>query len=276
MSTAGIVHNGALRLRYVAWGSADAPAIVLLHGLRAYAHWFDDFAATAKERFRLIALDQRGRGGSDWAADKRYDTDSYVGDVASLANGLNLDRFALLGHSMGGTNAVAYAAANADRVSALVIVDSAPELDSRGLTRIGQELAITPARFESRDHARIFLCGLHARASDQSLETRLDWMLITRSDGTLDWRIDPAIFPLKPDSPERSWTALRQVACPTLVVRGALSDLVTADCADRMAAALAKGFRAEVPEAAHMVLEDNPIGFEAAALPFLERALPMS
>jgi pimeloyl-ACP methyl ester carboxylesterase len=61
--------------------------------------------------------------------------------------------------------------------------------------------------------------------------------------------------------------------CPTLVVRAALSDLVTADCADRMVDALASGFRAEVAEAAHMVVEDNPAGFNAVVLPFLDRVL---
>ncbi|MEA2866577.1 MAG: hypothetical protein QOE39_1292 [Bradyrhizobium sp.] len=270
-----MVKNGSLTLNCVFWGPEDAPPVLLLHGLRAYAHWFDDFADVAKDRFRLIALDQRGRGAPGWASDGRYDTDSYVADIDCVANAFHLDRFAIVGHSMGGTNATNYAAAHPDRISALVIVDSAPELDPAGLGRIRSELAVTPKGFPDRATARSFLRTMHIRASDASIETRLDWMLIADGQGALTWRIDPAIFDPKmtPDSPERSWKALRSVKCPTLVVRGSLSDLVTSACADRMVDKLASGFRAEVPNAAHMVLEDNPEGFNAVALPFLDRVL---
>jgi pimeloyl-ACP methyl ester carboxylesterase len=269
------VENGSLALNCVSWGADDAPAVLLLHGLRAYAHWFDDFAKAAHDRFRLIALDQRGRGASGWALDGRYDTDSYVADIDCVANAFQLEQFAIVGHSMGGTNATNYAASHPDRISALVIVDSAPELNQVGLDRIRRELTVTPKGFASRDAARSFLRTMHARASNESLETRLDWMLVTDSFGAMTWRIDPAIFDPKmsPDSPERSWNALKKVKCPTLVVRGALSDLVTADCADRMVHELASGFRAEVADAAHMVLEDNPGGFNSAVMPFLNRVL---
>jgi pimeloyl-ACP methyl ester carboxylesterase len=269
------VKNGSLTLNCVCWGADDAPAVLLLHGLRAYAHWFDEFAAAAHDRYRLIGLDQRGRGASGWALDRRYDTDSYVADIECVADALHLERFAVVGHSMGGTNATNYAASHPDRVSALIIVDSAPELNQVGLDRIRRELSVTPKGFPNRDAARSFLRTMHVRASDQSIETRLDWMLMTDSSGAMTWRIDPAIFDPKmtPDSPERSWNALKKVTCPTLVVRAALSDLVTADCADRMVHALASGFRAEVAEAAHMIVEDNPAGFNAAVLPFLDRVL---
>ena len=269
------VENGDVTLNCVCWGSDDAPAVMLLHGLRAYAHWFDDFAAAAHDKYRLIGLDQRGRGASGWAPDGRYDTDSYVDDIKCVADALDLARFAIVGHSMGGTNATNFAAAYPERMSALVIVDSAPELYQTGLDRIRRELAITPKDFPDRNAARSFLRTLHVRASDRSIETRLDWMLKPDDSGGLTWRIDPAIFNPKmtPDSPERSWSALRKVTCPTLVVRAALSDLVTAECADRMVDALTSGYRAEVAEAAHMVVEDNPDGFNAAVLPFLDRVL---
>jgi esterase len=269
------VKNGSLTLNCVCWGKDEAPAVLLLHGLRAYAHWFDDFAAAAQDRYRLIGLDQRGRGASSWAVDGRYDTDSYVADIACVADTLHLDRFAIIGHSMGGTNATNYAAVHPERMSALVIVDSAPELYHVGLDRIRRELSVTPKGFPNRDAARSFLRTMHVRASNQSIETRLDWMLVTDSLGAMTWRIDPAIFDPKmtPDSPERSWNALKKVTCPTLVVRAALSDLVTAECADRMVDALASGHCAEVAEAAHMVVEDNPDGFNAVVLPFLDSVL---
>jgi len=274
-ATTRTVKNGDIALNCVCWGNDDATPVLLLHGLRAYAHWFDDFAAAAHDKYRLIGLDQRGRGASGWALDGRYDTDSYVADIKCVADALRLEQFAIVGHSMGGTSATNFAATYPERISALVIVDSAPEVDPAGLGRIRRELAVTPKDFPNRDAARVFLRTMHVRASDRSIETRLDWMLATDVSGSLTWRIDPAIFDPKmtPDSPERSWSALRKVTCPTLVVRAALSDLVTAECADRMVEALASGNRAEVADAAHMVLEDNPDGFNAVVLPFLENEL---
>ncbi|CAN7679912.1 alpha/beta hydrolase [Caballeronia sp. LjRoot34] len=278
MSTAlseTFTHDG-LSLHYLRWGPADAPPLVLLHGLRAYAYWFEEFAEVAAARFQVISLDQRGRGASDWAPDGQYNTDAYVADLAALADHLKLDRFVLLGHSMGGTNALNYAASHPDRVAALVIVDSAPELDMAGLTRIRSELARTPNAFGSRAEALTFLREMHPRAGERSIATRMEWMLRRRETGELDWRIDPAIFDprLTPDPPQRSWDALAKVACPTLMVRGAISDLVTAQIADRMIDTLRSGERVDIEQAAHMVVEDNPVAFTSAVLGFLDKKVP--
>ncbi len=272
-TTSGFVHNGDLRLRYVAWApdgeaAGRVPTVVLLHGLRAYAHWFDELTGAARDDFRLIALDQRGRGGSAWSPDGAYTTDAYVADLEHLVDQLGLDRFGLVGHSMGGTNAVNYAARHPDRVKALVIVDSAPELDMRGISRIREEMARTPADFAAREDAWAFLRGLHVRASETSLTTRLEWMLKPEPDGRLSWRIDPAIFTrMTPDPPQRTWTALAHIPCPTLVVRAGESDLVTPEVVSRMLAALPRGSAVEIAAAGHMVLEDNPAGFQRRGHP---------
>jgi len=272
MPKSGRFPSGSLNLHYVEWGQPGATAVVALHGLRAYGWWFAEFGEAAQQDFRVLALDQRGRGMSDWAPDGRYSTDAYVADLEQFREHLGLDRMILLGHSMGGTNVVNYAARYPQHVQALVIVDSAPELDIAGLSRIRQELARTPALFESRAVAREFLRSLHGRASEGNLDTRVTWMLREADGGRLVWRIDSAIFDPKmtPDPPERMWTALRQVACPTLIVRGGLSDLITSDVVERMLAALKHGRAVDVPDAGHMVVEDNPDGFNAVVLPFLK------
>jgi esterase len=266
------LYDATMQMHCVVWGPASAPPVLMLHGLRAYGYWFDEFAEAGNERFHFIAPDQRGRGSSDWAKDGHYDTDAYVADVLELAGKWPLQRFAIVGHSMGGTNAINFAARFPERVSALVIVDSAPELSSVGLTRIARETSEMPQSFESEEAARSYLRKLHVRASDRSITARLAWALSKR-DGQLVWRLDPAIFPLKPDPPENSWNALAAIECPTLVVRAGESDLVTAECADRMVQALKYGEGATVPSAGHMVLEDNPDGFARVALPFLTRHL---
>jgi pimeloyl-ACP methyl ester carboxylesterase len=129
-----------------------------------------------------------------------------------------------------------------------------------------------PWTVDSEGAARAYLRTLHAGASERSISTRLALALVER-DGRRTWRLDPAIFPLKPDPPERSWGALAAIECPTLVVRAGNSDLVTVECADRMVQTLKLGEGASVSNAGHMVLEDNPAGFAKVALPFLKKHL---
>jgi pimeloyl-ACP methyl ester carboxylesterase len=273
--TSGTFVNDGLELHYQEWGDPNSPPVVLLHGLRAYGQWFEEFCEPASARLRLIALDQRGRGRSGWAGPGQYTTDHYVADLHALISALGLQGVGLVGHSMGGTNVTAYAAKYPEYVRSLVIVDSAPEPDPAGINRIRGELGRTPSSFASLDEARAFLTGLHARATPRSIETRLEWMLKRNDDGSFGWRIDSKIFDpnLRPDPPERMWHALGKIRCPTLLVRGAITDLVTPDCAQRMLAALRQGELVEIPGAGHMIVEDNPQAFNAAVIPFLQRTL---
>ena len=89
--------------------------------------------------------------------------------------------------------------------------------------------------------------------------------------GSIDWRLDPAILnPSRtPDPPSRTWRALEAVRCPTLVVRGALSDILMRDMCELMVKRVPGSRWVEIPDAAHMVLEDNPAACAAAMLEFL-------
>jgi esterase len=139
--------NG-LRANYVEWGDPQAPPVILLHGLRSYARTWEPVAAALADRYRLIALDHRGRGDSDWDPAGDYFTETYVSDLEQFADTLALPRFALIGHSMGGANAIVYAARHPERVRLAVIEDIGPGSSARsgGAERIRRELAETPAR----------------------------------------------------------------------------------------------------------------------------------
>ena len=167
------LHDGTLQMHCVTWGAPSAPPIVMLHGLRAYGQWFEEFAEAAATDFYLIAPDQRGRGSTDWANDARYDTDSYVADLLQLADNWPLQRFAIIGHSMGGTNAINFAARYPERVSALVIIDSSPELNPLGLGRIARETSAMPPSFDSeaaaRSYLRAYMWALPSEASARAL-----------------------------------------------------------------------------------------------------------
>ncbi|NNL86475.1 MAG: alpha/beta hydrolase [Myxococcales bacterium] len=263
--------NG-LRLHYVEWGDPSATPMVLLHGLRAYAHWFDAFAEAVKDRYRVLALDQRGRGDSDRAPDGDYTREAYVRDLEAFVDALGLERFIILGHSMGGLNGIHYASRHPERVIALINVDVGPDIDPAGLERIRKELGETPDSFASWEDAAAFLVKRHPRASEEHRAIRLRWMFRESPDGTIAWRIDPAIFDpnLRADSRDETWAAWKGLGCPTLIVRGGVTDILTEETCEEMVAALPNSRWVEVPEAGHMVLEDNPEGFNAASLAFLQ------
>ena len=132
------------RLHYLDWGREGQPVMLLAHGLRGHAHSWDDVAAAFCGDYQVLALDQRGRGDSDWAQDGDYTTAAYVADLAGFCDSLNLEQFILVGHSMGGRNAMAFAGRYPEKLSKLVIVDVGPALDSRGSQRIADEIRSVP------------------------------------------------------------------------------------------------------------------------------------
>ncbi len=269
--------NG-LKLHYVDWGNEHATPqttpIVCLHGLRAYGHWFDEFAQVVKDRYRVLALDQRGRGETDWAPDGNYTREAYVSDVEAFVDTLQLDKVILVGHSMGGLNAIHYTARHPDRVLALCVLDIGPEVDPVGMQRMRTELGETPAGFDSRQEAKAFLKQRHPKASEENRQTRLKWMLKEGSEGKIEWRIDQAIFDpnLRPDPVEETWALLKKIQCPTLIVRGGVSDVLTVDTCEKMVELIPRSQWVEIPNAGHMVIEDNPVAFNAAMLDFLGRS----
>ena len=268
--------NG-LKIHYVDWGNEGATPMVLLHGLRAYGHWFDEFAEVVKDRYWVMALDQRGRGESGWAKDGNYTTDAYVSDLEEFVGQLRLDKFVLGGHSMGGVNALIYTAHHPDRVLALLILDMGPEVNPAGVQRIRQELAETPGEFGSWEQARAFIRKLHSKPSEENIRTRLKWMLKESPEGKIVWRLDKAILnpALRPDPPERVWSLLEKIKCPTLIVRGGVSDVLTVETCEKMVKVIPGSRWVEVPDAGHMVIEDNPQAFNAAVLDFLQTSAPV-
>ncbi len=110
-----------LRMRYLDWGGDGAP-VLALHGLASSAHWYDIVAPLLRDRFRIIAPDQRGHGQTTQASDG-YDWRSVASDAVGLLDALGIERAIVFGHSWGGNVAVSTAAHFPERVSALVMID---------------------------------------------------------------------------------------------------------------------------------------------------------
>ena len=268
-----VLANG-LNLHYLDWGTVGSPSMVLLHGLRGHAHSWDDFSAAMCRDYHVLALDQRGRGLSDWAKDEDYSTGAYVADLAAFCGALGLDSPVLVGHSMGGRNVISFVARYPQITRKLIIVDMGPDLDPAGQERIRREVNAVPEEFDSFEAVVDYMGKQNRFASDTVLRRRMLHATKELPNGKLGWRYDPAIrAPWRQGTaspPEDLWPLVRSIACPALVVRGAETDILPLDGARKMVEAMPDGSLVEVQRAGHMVFEDNPDGFLEAVSGFLK------
>jgi pimeloyl-ACP methyl ester carboxylesterase len=271
-----------LALHAIEWSREGVP-MLLVHGFGNEAHIWDDFAPRVADAYRVLALDLRGHGDSDWDSEKRYDYANHVSDLEAVTAQLGIERMVLVGHSLGGRVAMLYAGRHPDRIAGLVIVDSAPELDARGTTRIRMEVAEHRAPlFEKVSEYETLLAHNYPAATPEALARMAEHGLRKRDDGKYELKMDTAYRGV--DGPRLGaeamaareaehvasmWAALRALEAPTLVVRGAASDIMSPDVADRMVEeVLRRGSLAVVARAGHSVMTDNPEGFAEAVCRF--------
>jgi len=265
-----------LALRVREWGDPAAAPIVLLHGLRGYSGTWRTLAAGLSGERRLIALDQRGRGDSDWDRADNYYTDAYLADLEELVAQLGLGRFTLLGHSMGGTTAYAYAARYADRLDALIIEDIAPgsSVSGAGAERIKAEMAALPLDFANWAEARAYWRAARPSVGEAALEQRLAESLCETQGGRIGWRYDAdgiSRTRLDPD-PARVldlWPVVEAIRTPALVIRGGRSDFCRLDTVREMEARNPRFAHATVDGASHYVHDDAPDMFLGLVQGFL-------
>jgi esterase len=259
-----LVVNG-LRLFVTEWGDPKAKPIIMLHGIRGYAQTFAGVAGALQSEYRVIAYDQRGRGRSDWDPSLDYYTDTYVADLEAVRTALGLEAFALLGHSMGGTNALVYASTYPSRVTRMVIEDAGPGAfeDSDGARRIRRELATTPSLFADWDSAAAFMRALRPTVTEAARQERLHSMLRRLENGSFTWRYDHAGIASTRLNPDVSRmpdlvAAVRGVQCPTLLLRGGRSDYLQAGVAKQMCLLNPLLSWKEIADAGHYVHDDQP------------------
>jgi pimeloyl-ACP methyl ester carboxylesterase len=266
-----------LRLHGIEWSDAGVP-FLLLHGFGNDAHIWDDFAPVLAPYYRTLALDLRGHGDSDRDPEARYDYADHVRDLEALTRELAIERLVVLGHSLGGRVAMLFAGRHPERVAGLVVVDSGPELDPRGVVRIQVDMEKTgDASFSSVADYEAALARAYPAAAPSALARMARHGLRRREDGRFERKTDPAFHrrwaeadPNAAAAREQAlsaaiWDSLKRTSCPSLVVRGAASDVLSADVADRMVEeALPNARLAVVARAGHSVMTDNPEGFSEA------------
>lgn len=271
--------NG-ITLRYLEWGPPDGPPVVLLHGLRGHAHAWDDVSSALADRYRVLAIDQRGRGESDWAPDGNYATEAFVADLAALCDALALGPFILIGHSMGGRNGILFTAKHRERVAAFVIADVGPEIQAEGAARIRKELIDAPEEFESLEAAVAQAVAENPLAAESVLRRRVVHQTRPLPAGRIGWRYDPVIREQVRSNaravPPDFWALWRTIECPALIVRGGQTDVLSRPVAERMRESIARAQLVEIPRAGHMVFEDNPREFVHAIRGWMDALPPVT
>jgi len=232
-------------MAYWEWGDpANDSVLVCVHGLTRQGRDFDALARTLVDRYRIVCPDVVGRGRSDWLADPMgYGLPLYVADMVTLLARLNARTVHWVGTSMGGLIGLAVAALGGSPVGKLVLNDVGPRLDPSGLARIGGYVGQT-RRWQTLDEAAD---AIWAISTGFGPHTREQWLALTepqlKADGNaLVPRSDPDIaVPFKAITPELAaageaalWQTFDALRCPTLLLRGAESDLLASDTAREM------------------------------------------
>ena len=232
-----------LKLHYRDYpGASDRPPILCLHGLTRNSRDFADFAERYSSRFRVLALDVRGRADSDYDPDPaRYNPLTYAGDVQFLLDQLAISSAIFVGTSLGGLITMIIAALAPQRIVGAVLNDVGPDVDPGGIDRILTYVG-KDVRFASWDEAATTIAGNYGASFDRY--THEDWVKMAKrncreENGEIRFDYDMAIAePFKSAGPTPEvdlWSLFKALGDkPLLVVRGEKSDLLTAATAARM------------------------------------------
>lgn len=234
----GTFSSQRLTLSYAEWGDPTAPPLFLVHGGRDQKRSWDRVAARLSQSYRVFAHDLRGHGESDWVSDGDYGVMDHVFDLASFADHIGVERFTLIGHSLGGNITLRYAGLFPDRIEKLVALEglgpSPRMLAERQAQPVTERLTqwMEQRRSLSDRSARVMASLDVAQARMKAAFEHLPDDLVhhltktgvkTNEDGSVSWAYDPAGLGRSPSDISHAdfvhlWT---QIRCPTWLVYGA-------------------------------------------------------
>jgi len=235
--------KGLHRIAYIEWGDPrNDKVLVCVHGLTRCARDFDALARSLAERYRVVCPDMAGRGDSDRLADPMlYVYPQYLSDVVALIARLDVEAVHWVGTSMGGLIGMMLAADPNTPVTKLVLNEMGPVVSKASLERIASYVGLAPT-FPDFDAAERYVRTVSAPFGPHS---DAEWRFLTevvvrrQDDGSYRMHYDPGLAqPLRAQMPERDlelWPIYEAVRCPTLVLRGEHSDLLSRQTCERMA-----------------------------------------
>ena len=236
-----------LQLHYADWGNEAAPPLILIHGGLDHCRNWDAVAKELQPHFRIVAPDLRGHGDSEWAKGSSYSLSDNVHDLTRLMRVLNVQDAAIVGHSMGGMIALAYAGTYPDRVSRLAVLDGAflsgsqpapiAERMSRWIDQLERISEHEPSAFKTIEEAAQRLSARNRRLTPELALHLARHGVRQNADGLYRWKFDHyqrarAPYRLTPEDYADLWS---RITCPTLLMWGSESFLPDPEAAGLLA-----------------------------------------
>jgi pimeloyl-ACP methyl ester carboxylesterase len=254
---------GLHKMTYKEWGDPQNPKVlVCVHGVTRVSDDFDNLAQELCGEYRVVCPDVVGRGRSDWLRDPQYyQVPQYVSDMVTLLARLNAETVHWFGTSMGGLIGMGLASLKDSPIRKLILNDVGPALNAAALSRIADYIG-EAVRFKAFDDAAHYIRAISQPFGPHSDE---EWRKLAadvlRQDADGQWirHYDLSLaMPFKGSTPESVqhaeavlWMAYDAISCPTLLVRGAESDLVTKEVAHTMTTRGPKAKLVEFPGVGH-------------------------
>ena len=252
------VSANGLKLHYLDYGNPSKPPVVCIHGLSGNAHNFDVLAGHLSSEHHVMSIDVRGRGDSEWGAPGEYVPPVYVSDLSGMLEALEIERVTLIGTSMGGIISMIFAGGYPQRVDRLVLNDIGPEVNPAGLKRITDYFTAAPNDFKDMAEVAAYYRANYpflAAAPEVELIEFARWAVKPADDGRLTWKIDPAVRNIPRTGtaarPLDLWVPYARIAARTLIIRGAESDILESDTAERMCRVLPGARLVEIAGVGH-------------------------
>lgn len=264
-ATPQLFHFDGLGVRLVGerWdGDKKGPAVLLLHGGGQTRHsWKRTAERLAAIGRTAVALDARGHGDSGWHPTQDYSLDGFVGDLIEFV--APLDRApVLVGASLGGITALIAAGEHPSLASGLVLVDVVVRVEPKGVARIRDFMAASPDGFSSLQEVADAIAAYNPMRPRPRTLDGLRKNVRRHADGRWYWHWDPAFMriddePQRRISPERLRVAASELTIPTLIVRGAQSDVVSDSGLADILRLIPHAQTVDVQAAGHMVAGDD-------------------
>lgn len=270
-----LVSGVRLHVREV--GDLDAPPVLFLHGIMGHRRDWDVLIDRLAQRHRVIAVDQRGHGLSDWTPS--YRVADMASDAIEVIDQLGAGPVAVVGHSMGAMVAMVVAARCPELVDRIVVIDIVPE----SLSTVFADLV--PELFEAKAAATYDSIGdAVAEAHSDNPIARVDLLhnyvshaLVSGPENRLRWGFDALGLRsfIAGVTAAELWAAIDGITCAGLVIRGEHSPLTTPEQAEALAKRLGRAHTVEIPNGGHDLGVEQPGPVTIAVLDFLADEAPI-
>lgn len=264
------------RFHFQLYGPENGKKWIFLHGLMGYGANWRKIVSGLESTERILTFDQRGHGRS-WKPLTGYAAEDFADDVYLIAQELNWEQFILVGHSMGGRNALMFASRFPEKVEKLIIEDIGPDPDVASIGYYTQLLGAIPTPFSSKLEAKEFFLNDFpklkiAKENGNTIGQYLYSNLEEKSDGKIDWRFskEAILSAVVQGRAKDHWNELRLLPMPTLIIRGENSKELPEPIYQRMLATNPRIQGKQISNAGHWVHSDQPGEFLQAIRDFVE------